>query len=167
MGGIITKVKTMFDKKNKTMAFASSEDFTGGMELLMFSSCYEKYRQHVEVDKLVIVTGRVSTREGEAPKIIASELMAVEELAERFDCQLVIKVEENTPDTTIDQVLSTLEKSQGKVPVLLAARQNGSEVYIKSKKYSVAVDVNLLSDLKGLLGDKGAFLRPMSRKQTV
>jgi hypothetical protein len=110
---------------------------------------------------MVLVTGRVSTREGEAAKLIGSEVMPLKQLTERFDCQLVIKLDANWSENRINEALHALENYRGKVPVLLAARANGSEVYIKSRKYAVDLDFELLNKLKELLGDSGAYLRPL------
>ena len=163
VGGIIASVKQMTDKKGNAMAFATLEDYSGKVELILFSSCYEKCKENVEIDKMVIVTGRVSTREEEAAKIIGNEVLPLEKLTERFNCQLVIKINADRGDTTIDSVVSSLEQHKGNTPVLIAARENGSEVYIKSKRYSVKIDFELLNDLKELLGESEAYLRPMNK----
>ncbi len=161
VGGIVAAVKSMVDKKGNLMAFVTIEDFTGSVELILFSDCYEKSREATQVDRMVLVTGRVSTREGEAPKIICSDVAPLEELTERFDCQLVIKVDVDCSDKTLDKALAILKEFEGGTPVLLAARQNGSEVYIRSRKYTVKPDFRLLDRLKELLGESGAYLRPL------
>lgn len=166
IGGIITAVKKMLDKRGNMMAFVTLEDYTGGVELILFSECYSKSQEFAEVDRLVLVTGRVSTREGEAPKVIATEVVPLEKLTERFNCQLVIKVNADCPDTLIDRALASLEQFKGTTPVLLAARENGSEVYIKSKKYAVSLDSKLLNHLKELLGESSAFVRPLNTKES-
>ncbi|MDH3936991.1 MAG: DNA polymerase III subunit alpha, partial [candidate division Zixibacteria bacterium] len=161
VGGIIGVLKSMTDKKGNLMAFATLEDFSGSVELIIFSDCFEKHRESAQVDQMVLVTGRVSTREGEAPKIIASELIGLSKLTERFNCQLVIKIGVDCSDKAIDEALAMLEQNKGKAPVLLAARQNGSEVYIRSNKYTVTPDAQLMNRLKELLGESGAYLRPL------
>lgn len=160
-GGIVTEVKKMLDKKGNMMAFATIEDFTGSVGLLLFASIYETCKDFLEVDRNILVTGKVNTREGESPKIIASEVLALENLSERYSCQLVIKVATDCSDSMIDMALASLEEYPGSAPVLLAARENGSEVYIKSKKYSVRADFELVGRLKELLGDSSAYLRPL------
>jgi DNA polymerase-3 subunit alpha len=160
-GGIVTEVKKMLDKKGNMMAFATIEDFTGSVGLLLFASIFETCKDFLEVDRNILVTGKVNTREGEAPKIIAGEVLALENLSERYNCQLVIKVAADCSDSMIDMALASLEEYPGTAPVLLAARENGSEVYIKSKKYSVRADFELVGRLKELLGDSSAYLRPM------
>ena len=165
VGGIISVVKTMLDKKGNMMAFATLEDYTGSTELIIFSSCYETSKEFIAEEKMVLMVGRVSTREGEAAKVIVNEALPMEKLTERFSCQLVIKVNSDCSDTTIDQALESLNKYKGNAPVLFAARENGSEVYIKSAKYTVNIDFKLLNQLKELLGESGAYLRPLKKKE--
>jgi DNA polymerase-3 subunit alpha len=164
IGGLVVELRRLPDKRGNMMAFASIEDFTGKAELVIFSDCYEKGKEILEVDQVILVTGRVSTREGEKPKVVGSELVALEKLTERYNCQLVIKIDTDCSDETIDRALQSLEAFRGPTPVLLAARENGSEVYIRSKKYAVNLDFELLSRLKELLGDSAAYLRPLGSR---
>ncbi len=165
VGGIIAAIKTMIDKKGNQMAFATLEDYSGTTELIIFSSCYEKNKEFIDIEKMVLMSGKVSTREGEAAKIICTEALPIEKLTERFNCQLVIKIDADCSDTTIDRALESLTEYKGPSPVLLAARENGSEVYIKSEKYAVAINFALLNRLKELLGENGAYLRPLNKKE--
>ncbi|MFH1687067.1 MAG: OB-fold nucleic acid binding domain-containing protein [bacterium] len=164
VGGLFSQIKTMIDKKGNTMAFATLEDFTGAVELLLFSSTYEKFRQYIELDRMVLVSGRVSTREGEAPKILVGEVLPLEQLTERFNCQLVIKIDQRCSDDEIDRVLDSLGEFEGNTPVLLAAGDNGSEVYIRSRKYNVRPGIELLTRVKAVLGEANAYFRPLNRK---
>ena len=75
VGGVLAKINRMLDKKGNQMAFATLEDFSGKTELILFSDCYEKGKEFLEVDRMVLVTGRVNTREGERPKIIGNEVL--------------------------------------------------------------------------------------------
>lgn len=167
VGGILTKLNTKLDKKNNTMAFVTIEDYTGQVETIIFSDSYEKFKEILQVDRMILITGRLSTREGEAPKVIVNEVVPLEKLGERFNCQLVIKIDRQCSDKTIENALRSLEKFSGPVPVILAARENGSEVFIKSKKYSVNVDFQLLNSLKELFGETSAYLRPLGKKDSI
>ncbi len=164
VGGVLTSVKTMLDKRGNTMAFAGLEDYFGSVEMIMFSDCYTKNKEFIEPEKLVLISGRISTREGEAPKIVCNDVVSLERLMERYNCQLVIKIDADCPDSLIDRALSSLDEYKGGTPVLLAARENGSEVYIRSRKYAVDLDFALLNNLKDVLGESGAYVRPLSKK---
>jgi DNA polymerase-3 subunit alpha len=164
---MFSQIKTMIDKKGNAMAFATLEDFTGSVELLLFSDCYEKNREYIEKDRMVLVSGRVSTREGEAPKILASEITPLERLTERFSCQLVINIDERCTDEEIDLVLTFLENFKGNTPVMLAIRQNGSEVFVKSKRYAVDPAAELLEKIKAIIGESNAYFRPLNAKEIM
>lgn len=164
IGGIVGQVKTMTDKKGNLMAFVQIEDFSGKVEIIVFSKAYDKGKEFLQTDQMVLVSGRVSTREGQAPKVVGNEILPLERLTERFNCQLVIRLEPLTDDAEIERALRALQEYEGNVPVLVAARENGSEVYIKSRRYSVRMDFELLNVLKEILGDTSAFLRPVGLK---
>jgi DNA polymerase-3 subunit alpha len=149
------------------MAFGTFEDYSGQLETIIFSDAFEKFREILQVERMLLVTGRLSTREGEAAKVIVNEVFPLEKLGERFNCQLVIKIDKQCTDKTIDTALASLEKFSGPVPVILAARENGSEVFIRAKKYSVNVDFQLLNTLKELFGESGAYLRPLGKKDVI
>lgn len=165
VAGIISTVKTMLDKKGNMMAFISIEDYSGSVELIVFSSCFEKSNEYIKEDRMILVSGRVATREGEAAKIITSDILPLEKLTERFNCQLVIKIDADCSDKKIESILASLEEYKGNTPVLLAASENGNEVYIRSGKYAVNLDFELLNRLKEMLGESGAYLRPLDKKE--
>ena len=61
---------------------------------------------------------------------------------------MVIKLDEDTPERKLTAVENALVKNQGKTPVVIAARRNGDEYFIKSKRFSVAPNNKLLLKLK-------------------
>ena len=62
IGGIVATVKTNIDKRGNTMAFVTVEDYTGSVELIFFSDCYEKRKEDTVSEKKVLITGRIATR---------------------------------------------------------------------------------------------------------
>lgn len=166
IGGIFTQVKTTLDKKGNTMAFATLEDFTGSVEIILFADCFDRHRQYVQPDRMVLVTGRVSTREGEAAKILAGNVAALDELTERFNCQLVIKLDKSCDEERLDRLVTCFGKYPGGSPVLMAYRDNGSEVYVKSRRFTINPDTDLLAEIKSLLGESNAYLRPLNKKES-
>jgi DNA polymerase-3 subunit alpha len=160
MGGIISAVKVMNDKRGNRMAFMTLEDFKGTTEIIVFSDCFDKGKEYVEEDSLIMVSGRVSTKEEEAPKILATEFFPLEALSEHYDCQMVIKIDSEVPELQINDIIKILESSKGTTPVVLATRRNGDEYIIKSKRFRVTPNRALFKDLKSLLGDSAVFLQP-------
>lgn len=162
-GGIISAIKTMNDKRGNRMAFVTVEDFKGKAEVIVFSDCYEKGKNFITEDNIVMVSGRVSTREGEMPKIVASDIFPLDSLSERFNCEMVVRIDEDASERKISAVQAALEKNVGNTPVVFAARRNGEEYLIRSKRLKVTPETKLLLKLKELLGDSAVYLQPPNK----
>ncbi len=71
VAGIITKRTGKTTKNNEEMAFITVEDKTGEIETLFFPRQFAKYSHILPYGAAIVLTGRVSLREGESAKIIA------------------------------------------------------------------------------------------------
>ena len=71
LAGILTGVRVLVTKKNNRMAFLQLEDLHGTIEVIAFPNIYERYRETIREDAVVVVRGTVNCREEEAPKVIA------------------------------------------------------------------------------------------------
>ncbi len=78
MGGILTEVKGKATKKGAYMGFITIEDLTGQIECLVFPKVYEKYQAMMAVDDLVVLCGKLSIREDEAPKLLVDKLVPLD-----------------------------------------------------------------------------------------
>lgn len=63
IGGIITKIKTRYTKKNQLMHFIDLEDNSGSLELVVFPRVSEQFKELINVDSVVKVTGRLDKKE--------------------------------------------------------------------------------------------------------
>ena len=72
--GIITKIKKKFTKNNTIMAFITIEDLYGTAELIVFDSVYYTSQNALIEENVVLVDGRLSIREDEQTKIVASKI---------------------------------------------------------------------------------------------
>ncbi len=82
MGGILTEVKGKATKKGAYMGFITLEDLTGQIECLVFPKTYEKYQGLMGVDDLVVLTGKLSIREDESPKLLVDALVPLDDWEE-------------------------------------------------------------------------------------
>lgn len=81
--GIITSIKKKFTKNNKIMAFVTIEDLYGQAEIIVFESSYINAQDKLMEENIVLVTGRLSIRDEEAPTIIANNIENLTEKKER------------------------------------------------------------------------------------
>jgi len=78
VGGIISSVKKIITKKGQPMMFLQLEDLTDKVEVVIFPSILEANPNVLQENKIVFITGKKDTRDGQ-PKIIAH---LVEEILE-------------------------------------------------------------------------------------
>ena len=94
--GIITSIKKKYTKNNTIMAFVTIEDLYGQAECIVFEKCYLEAQDKLMEENIVLVTGRLSIREEEAPTIIVS---SIENLTERKEKVLELDIRGINEDT--------------------------------------------------------------------
>ncbi|MEA5013482.1 MAG: DNA polymerase III subunit alpha [Candidatus Limiplasma sp.] len=70
MAGILAACKGKITKKGAMMGFLTLEDLTGQIEGLVFPKVYERYVPLLMADNIVALTGKLSFREDEEPKLL-------------------------------------------------------------------------------------------------
>ncbi len=83
ISGMIAGKKTLITKSSKMMAFIDLEDLYGVCEVVVFPNVYERCASVCEADKVVAVKGTVNFKEDEAPKILADEILDIDEAVEK------------------------------------------------------------------------------------
>ncbi len=79
MGGILVEAKGKATKKGAYMGFVTLEDLTGQIECLVFPKVYDLYQAMLTVDATVVLTGKLSIREEEAPKLLVDSVTKLAE----------------------------------------------------------------------------------------
>lgn len=74
IAGIITSIKKKYTKNNKIMAFVAIEDLYGVAEIIVFENTYISAGSSLVEENIVKIEGRLSIREEEETKIVASEI---------------------------------------------------------------------------------------------
>jgi DNA polymerase-3 subunit alpha len=77
VGGIITRVKVIYTKKDQQMCFVELEDVSDSVEVITFPSIFSKFREIIEEDRVVRIKGRLDKKEDQI-KIIATEFDEME-----------------------------------------------------------------------------------------
>lgn len=79
MAGVITAFKLKTTKKGTSMAYATLEDVSGSVEMLVFSGALSSGGMYLHEDSAVVVYGRVSAREDEEAKLVCDEIQPLTE----------------------------------------------------------------------------------------
>ena len=74
MGGILTQCRKKATRKGEMMGFITLEDLTGQIECMVFPKAYLRLSEEMREDRIALVTGRLSVREDEDPKLLVEEI---------------------------------------------------------------------------------------------
>jgi DNA polymerase-3 subunit alpha len=152
IGGIVSSLRHMTTKRGDSMVFLRVEDVTGGIEMVVFNTIYEKARELCTTDRILIVKGRIDRKEGET-KIVALELSAFESVPEKREVRLKIDATKAAAGT-IHELRRLIEDFPGESPVYAdLTTSQGKKVYAFGPQYKVAPAPDFYAEVKMLLGE--------------
>lgn len=74
----IVKTRIMTTRSNTLMAFTTVEDLTGTMEVIVFPRVLDLCRDALRENAVVVLEGRLSVKEDEAPRLMAQSIIPAE-----------------------------------------------------------------------------------------
>ncbi len=159
IGGVVTQLKTQLDRKGQTMAFLTLEDFGGTLEVICFSDPFRRCQSILTNDSLVLLTGRVNTREGERPKLILQNAVPLSGVRQGavLDVHARLSAEQlnNGILNDLDTVLGRYDKGNG---FLFLYYPLGTEtVKIRANRVRLDASRELVTSLRELLGADSVF----------
>jgi DNA polymerase-3 subunit alpha len=161
VGGMIAECKRIRTKKGDPMMFATLDDLEGQVELLVFNSAFEANADKVDVDKLVIVRGRVDHKEAGETKLVAQEvepfdpseeevLRAAEEaVTEAIVRRICLHVSPGVPDTFLEELKEVVGHHPGEQELLLAV---GERRLVLGPEFRISGTSACQSELSALHG---------------
>lgn len=75
--GIVSSMKKKITKSDATMAFLSVEDMYGAIEVIVFPRIFTENAVKLQEGNVILLSGRLSLREDEDPKVICDLVEAV------------------------------------------------------------------------------------------
>ena len=161
VGGMIAECKRIRTKKGDPMMFATLDDLEGQVELLVFNSAYAANADKVDVDKIVIVRGRVDHKEAGETKLVAQEVEAFEPTPRRC-CgrprrrpvepvvqRLTLHVSAGVPEGFLEDLKEVVGHHPGDHELLLAV---GERRLLLGPDWRVSADGACRAELAGLTG---------------
>lgn len=83
LGGVVARLRETTTKRGDRMGFVTLEDLKGTVEIVVFSDVYAEVLQLIKGDQPLFVVGSADTG-GESVKVIAREIMPIEDAPERL-----------------------------------------------------------------------------------
>jgi DNA polymerase-3 subunit alpha len=153
IGGIVSALKQLTTKKGDPMVFARLDDLTGGAEIVVFNSVYAASRELLEVDRILVVKGRVDHKQEGETKLIAIEVGEFE--PSRPADEVRLKVDARRAPAGIVRDLSHVVKDfPGDAKVVLSLETSeGLKTLELGPGYRVAPVPDFYAEVKALLGE--------------
>jgi len=152
VGGVVTDLRRSYTKKGDLMARFVLEDLQAAMEVFVFPKTMAEYGALIENDAILVVRGRLDTRE-EEPKIVCMEVSrpVLERGQENLHITLPLGV---LTDAKVDGLKDVLSGHPGTSPVLLHV---GAKVLQLPPEFNVDCRSGLVGELKRLLGQSAVL----------
>jgi DNA polymerase-3 subunit alpha len=126
IGGIITEIRAIVNKRGDPMAFMTIEDTLGKVDIVVFTDVYRKKAGLLKKDSIVLVKGRINAKENQAAGIVAQEVIPLEESAQSAmldsradEMSLLIKIEYDKFNEYKDDITEILKRYSGENQVYL------------------------------------------------
>jgi len=153
--GVVAAMRTKIDKKGKTMAFMSLEDFTGKAECLVFGSAYEKFGAALAPDAPLVIIGKVRSS-GDSYSLMADEIYPIEQAIAKLAKSVVITISTRTAtQKQIDEGIRALDEFRmpGSCSCFIKVTDgNGNSWNLLAREHRVRPGADLLKRLRDIFG---------------
>jgi len=146
VGGIIADVKTKVTRNDQRMAFINIEDLTGTMEVIVFPSVFEKYKDLLYSDSKIYLKGRINYKEDEYPKIIAEEMTPLQK-EDKGTLIFFVSKEEKVDFSSLNDFISS---NPGDIPVVIHLNDEKKSLLLDKKVNVSEKDFCVLSERTNL-----------------
>ncbi len=174
VAGLIVAMRTMNTRRGDRMAFITIDDRSGRIELAVFADVFQRCRELLARDRLIVVEGEVSVDEYTGGyRMSAREVHAIDDARERFARRLVVAVDAARAANGFAQDLARVLAPfrEGRCPVVLDYRGAGAAAEVAlGEDWRVHPSDELLHRLQDLVGETAVRLdyggqRTEDRKQ--
>ena len=159
--GIISKRVNKTTKNGDNMAFIMIEDRYAEIESVVFPKILESYSQDLFIDSAVLITGEITVKEDEAPKLLVKTIEPLKSNNEfvvtvKSDPKLYLRV----PDMKCSEykrIRGIISIFEGKVPVTFY--DSSKQRYITVNDLKADASEFVLNEMRELLGNDNVVLK--------
>jgi len=173
MAGLINRVKKKNTKNGNMMAFVSLDDLEGSIEAIIFPKVFDKSKEIVQKEAIVVIEGTLDVSEGKV-KLIAKSLSPLKKYKNKKEKSLKIKKEQKIKiikklhieidcESNQSKILSELKKTFIQFPgnsniILHFTRNNKSITHHIDGKYSVNLNSKIMETIEKLIGKNRVWI---------
>lgn len=160
--GIISELRTLYDRKDRPMAFITIEDFTGSVRCIAFADCYEKYKYFIQKDSMVVLVGKVDRKsDDDESTVLASEIMLLENARESFTKKVSIKLKSfDVNQERMNRIEKIFKENPGSCSIYMNVIKNKNEkgFWLKSNKFKINPINPVIKELREILGKENVAI---------
>jgi DNA polymerase-3 subunit alpha len=149
--GIVTSANHRTTKTGKPFGVMFLEDYTGSVELPLFSDDYLKFKQYLEAEYYLFIKAKVQSRFND-PNNLEIKVQSIKLLPDvGNECAKSLTLNLELEEINADSVSSLdrlLREFPGKLPVKFSVRDKESRVELASKKVKVDFSKRLFEELE-------------------
>jgi DNA polymerase-3 subunit alpha len=152
--GIITNLRVLKSKKGDFYAQGALEDMLGSVEMIVFPDAYRKLQDKVKIEVPVLVRGGLRIEEGVNPKLMANDIIPLEDAKVPLPRSLRIRIPvEAANESMVDELHALCTQRKGEAKVLFdVERQGDFMVVMEAEGYNVQPDRNFVARVEELCG---------------
>jgi DNA polymerase-3 subunit alpha len=158
VAGLIIAIRTMNTRRGDRMAFITLDDRSGRIELAVFADTYQRYRDLLVKDKLLVVEGEVSVDDYTGGyRMSARSVYDINQAREHFAKRLLVSVDaQQAGNGFVNDLQHTLQPfREGECPVVIDYQRPDARAEIPlGKEWKVNPTDELLHRLRELAGDE-------------
>ncbi len=159
LGGIIIKKQNKVTKNNNMMAFITLEDLYGTVEGIIFPKIYDRCKDILYEDNIVLVEGTIDSSEEESPKLIINKVTELQK-EEKKSKKLYIKVKDIEDYKNIKKELFyNICQHKGEDSVIIYNEKDKANMVLPKNNRVNTEDEQLIISLKNLLGENNIAIK--------
>lgn len=159
LGGIIIKKQNKITKNNNMMAFITLEDLYGTVEGIIFPKIYDRCKDILYEDNIVLVEGTIDASDEDTPKLIINKVTELKKEEEKGK-KLYIKVKDLEYYKYIKkQLFLNICKHKGNDCVIIYNEKDKANMVLPENNWVNTEDEKLIVNLKVLLGEKNIAIK--------
>jgi len=171
--GMVTSVRRITTKTNKTMAIVEVEDLTGSIEMVAFPETFERISQVLAPDAILTFTGKLEER-GERRQIVlesASDSLPEFNIRPKHALTVVVQLSltgDYWQDVSLMQrVDEVLRHNEGDAEVVLAISSGGTVTRLRSRSRRISWSPEVSEELEQVIGANSAWVdRPAAMDES-
>ncbi|MBI4898578.1 MAG: DNA polymerase III subunit alpha [Actinobacteria bacterium] len=168
VGGLIVDSKKIRTKSGSHMMFATLDDLTGQVEILIFATALEAVQEHIANDAVITVRGRVDHKEANETKLVVQEAEPFEPTDEEIAAavggvfgggepiRVVIDAdtaEHPSVEALVRELHGVVSLHKGSAPLEIVVRTGDAETALEcGEGHRVTRSAGLLAEIEGISG---------------